>query len=75
MTNYIFVQHLKGVSKKNDRPYNFVKISDGLNTYTLSNPNDVDFSSFKTGNEIDIDFEVKANYNQTALEPVIVSVA
>jgi len=71
---FIFVGAFKGISSKSNKPYNMVRISDGRSTYTLSNPNDVDFSQYSDGDDIHLVFDVKPNQFKTELVPVIVGV-
>jgi len=56
-----FVEAISGVSKSG-RPYSFVKLSDGLATFTVSNPKNLDFSKYVKGSDVNLEFEVTANY-------------
>lgn len=62
MQKFKFVESIIGVSKTG-RPYSFIKISDGFQTFAVSNPKAVDVSKYKKGDDITLDFDVSAGYN------------
>jgi len=67
MQKYKFVEALSGVSKTG-RPYSFIKVSDGYQTFSVSNPNAVDVSKYTKGQDIQLEFTVSASYKG---EPVV----
>jgi len=60
-----FVESLSGVSKLG-RNYSFVKLSDGLATFSASNPKGIDFSKYTKGQDLTLDFDVVPGYKGDA---------
>jgi len=66
---WIYVESLAGVSKAG-HDYSFVKLSDGFQTYSISNPHKIDCSKFKKGQEVKVTFTLKGDYKGN-LNPVL----
>jgi len=73
MAKVKFVESLSGISKAG-REYSFVKLSDGLATFTVSNPKHIDMSKFVKGQDINVEYEVSAGYAGQA-QPTISKVS
>jgi len=57
---FYFIKALAGTSEKGYK-YNFIVVSDGLQAGNLSNPNGIDFSSYKEGDKVTLEIGVKPN--------------
>jgi len=71
---FIFVKSLKGKSEKGFE-YDFVVVSNGILAGNVGNPAHIDFSTFKEGDKLNIEVDVKPNgksweVNAVALVPV-----
>jgi len=67
MVKYKFVDAVVGVAKESGRPYSFVKLSDGLSSFTVANPNNVPTDAFKKGQDVNVDFTISAGYKGDAV--------
>jgi len=56
----IFVKALKGTSKSGYE-YDFVVVSNGIQSGTLSNPKHIEFSDYKEGDSITLKLNLKPN--------------
>jgi len=70
---FTFMEAIQGISKKSNKPYNLIKVSDGMEAYTISNPNNLDVSDFKLGDTVELEFSVSGRYGR--LEPVLESIS
>jgi hypothetical protein len=51
--NVKFVKHLKGVSKKTEKPYNMLELSDGISPVIFTTELDLeDTAEFKRGDDV-----------------------
>jgi len=67
MTKFKFVESISGVSKDSGKPYSFIKLSDGLASFTVANPKNVNCELFKKGQDVTVDFDVVAGYKGDAV--------
>jgi len=63
MQNLIFVSAHEGVSQKSGRPYSMVRLSDGMDSFTVTKHKDCDVSRFVEGDEVQCVFEIKKGFD------------
>jgi len=66
---FIFVKALKGTSK-GGYEYDFVVVSNGIQSCTISNPQHISFAKYKEGDEITIQLNLKPNGKSFDIEIV-----
>lgn len=74
MQSVIFVSSNAGTSEKGRR-YDLVTLSDGLRAFTVNNPKQIDFSKYKEGDKLDIQFKLKGSWTGKGVDVEIVKVA
>jgi len=57
---FVFVKALSGKSEKG-YDYNFVVVSNGIVAGNIANPEKLDFSDYKEGDDITLEIDVKPN--------------
>jgi len=62
MQELIFVDALKGNAKGTGKPYNMVRLSDGIQAFTCNNPKDLDMSAYKEGDKVLVTFHVRSSW-------------
>lgn len=64
MQKLIFVSAHAGVSKKGNE-YSLVRLSDGMDSFTVTKDPDVDVKNFTEGDEVSCEIHVKKGYGDT----------
>jgi len=64
MQRLIFVSQHAGISKKGNE-YSIVRLSDGLDSFTVSKDPDVDLKGYTEGDEIQAEIHVKKGFGDT----------